>query len=79
MHNHNNTNTFKFHGLSQVPMNNLLINEANPESNESVVSQHSGISNSKRVYWEQAKKKFHGNIEISHVKLQIKDEISRSN
>jgi hypothetical protein len=31
-------------------MNNLLINEANPESNESVVSQHSGISNAKRVY-----------------------------
>jgi hypothetical protein len=24
-------------------VNNLLINEANPESNESVVSQHSGI------------------------------------
>jgi hypothetical protein len=26
-----------------VFVNNLLINEANPESNESVVSQHSGI------------------------------------
>jgi hypothetical protein len=31
-------------------MNNLLINEANPESNESVVSQHSGISKAKLVY-----------------------------
>jgi hypothetical protein len=50
MHNHNNTNTFKFHGLSLVPMNNLLINEANPESNESVVGQHSGISKAKLVY-----------------------------
>jgi hypothetical protein len=26
-----------------VFVNNLLVNEANPESNESVVSQHSGI------------------------------------
>jgi hypothetical protein len=26
-----------------VFVNNLLINEANPESNKSVVSQHSGI------------------------------------
>jgi uncharacterized protein YprB with RNaseH-like and TPR domain len=47
-----NTNTFKFHGLSLVPMNNLLINEANHESNESVVSQHSGISKAKLVYWD---------------------------
>jgi WD40 repeat protein len=31
-------------------MNNLLINEANPESNESVVRQHSGIMKAKLVY-----------------------------
>jgi hypothetical protein len=33
-----------------VFVNNLLINEANPESNESAVNQHSGISIAKRVY-----------------------------
>jgi hypothetical protein len=29
MHNHNNTDTFKFHELSLGPINNLLINDAN--------------------------------------------------
>jgi hypothetical protein len=63
MHNHNNTNTFKFHELSLVSMNNLLVNKANSVQ-MSVCSQsiQRYVLNLKNNYYERLSSVFIGRI-----------------